>query len=410
LGIGHLNIRHLHAQMILGVCLAALIGGCSQPPKEPAKAATFELVAREKLPGFEDDLDPRSLRTAVEQSLHFFNRIPADQTFSLGETQLSAEVLKASLLTFLELLDANRLSSESVTKAFDVYHVGSGKPAEQSLVTGYYEPVVAGRLERDSDFCYPLYSVPLDLLTIELASFDPVRFPGERLTGRLQGNRVVPYFTRAEIDGEKKLESYGGQLAWLNDPVDAFFLHVQGSGIIQLADGRFLRIGYAGANGRPYRSIGKVLSDRGVISREEMSLQAIRRYLKDHPEKQNEVMWHNESYVFFRWVEKGPLGSLNVPLTAGRSIATDPRYFPRGALAYLETRKPRTDASGQITDGEPLRRWVLNQDTGGAIKGPGRVDLFWGTGDEAEEQAGHMKQPGKLYLLIKKGESLNQPK
>ncbi len=141
-----------------------------------------------------------------------------------------------------------------------------------------------------------------------------------------------------------------------------------------------------------------------------MSLQAIRAYLRDHPEARDEVMWHNESYVFFRWVEEGPVGSLNVPLTAGRSLATDPRYHPKGALAYLETMKPRLDASGQIADREPLCRWALNQDTGGAIKGPGRVDLFWGTGDEAEDQAGRMKEPGKLYFLIKKGESTNLPK
>ena len=394
-------------QVILGVCLATLIGACSQPPKEPSKTAAFELVPREKLPIFDDDLGPESLRTAIARSLEYFDRIPANQTFSLGKTEVSAEVLKKSLLHFQELLDENRLNAESVAQAFDVYQAVNEKAVEPPLVTGYYEPVIPGRLERDNDFCYPLYGIPPDLITIELASFDPARFPGERLVGRLQGNRMLPYFTRAEIDGEKKLEPYEGQLAWLKDPVDAFFLQVQGSGIIQLADGRYLRIGYAGANGRPYRSIGRILIDRGVISREEMSLQAIRSYLRNHPEIRDEVMWQNESYVFFRWVKEGPLGSLNVPLTAGRSIATDPRYLPRGALAYLETRQPRIDETGQITNREPLRRWVLNQDTGGAIKGPGRVDLFWGTGDDAEERAGRMKHPGQLYLLIKKGESPN---
>jgi membrane-bound lytic murein transglycosylase A len=410
LGNGHLNLRLLPVQMVLGVCLTALIGSCSQPPREPSKSAILELVPAERLPTFDDDLDPQSLRTAIERSLEFFDRLPASQTFSLGETELPGEVLKASLLHFLKLLDENRLNAESIGQSFDVYRVGGEKTAEHSLVTGYYEPVVAGRLERDSDYCHPLYGLPPDLLTIELASFDPVRFPGERLTGRLQGNRVVPYYTRAEIDGEKRLESYGGQLAWLRDPVDAFFLHVQGSGIIRLADGRFLRIGYAGANGRPYRSIGKALIDKGLISREEMSLQAIRAYLRLHPQERDEVMWYNESYVFFRWVSEGPLGSLNVPLTAGRSLATDPRYHPRGALAYLETQKPRIDAGGQIVAWESLQRWVLNQDTGGAIKGPGRADLFWGTGAEAEEPAGRMKRPGKLYFLIKKGERSSLPK
>lgn len=394
----------------MGVCLSILlIGGCSQPPQEPSKSAVIELVPREKLPAFKDDLDSPSLRNAVGQSLRFFQRTPADQTFSQGEVRISGDVLKASLLAFLELLDTDRLSLDAVAETFDVYRVAGGTPGEQPLVTGYYEPVVAGRLERDDHFRFPLYGIPPDLVTVELGPFDPARFAGERLTGRIQGRRVVPYFTRAEIDGQHLLDHHKGQLAWLNDPVDAFFLHIQGSGIIRLEDGRIFRIGYAGANGRPYRSIGKVLGDRGVISPEEMSMQAIRRYLKEHPGERDEVMWHNESYVFFRRVDEGPMGSLNVPLTAGRSIATDPLCFPRGALAYLETRKPRIDSMGQ-TGTEPLTRWVLNQDTGGAIKGPGRVDLFWGSGDEAEVQAGHMKQPGTLYLLIKKGETVIQPR
>ncbi len=395
----------MKVQMILGVCVAVLFSACSQPPREPSKTAIMERVPRDQLPQFDDDLDPQSLRAAIEKSLDFFERVPGNQTFPLGETELRVEVLRTSLLHFLKLLEGGRLDTDAVAQSFDVYRAGGEKTEEQPLATGYYEPIVEGRLERDGPFCYPLYGVPPDLLSIDLASFDPVRFPGERLVGRLQGNRVAPYYTRAEIDGERKLEPYGCQLAWLRDPVEAFFLHVQGSGIIQLPDGHSFRVGYAGANGRPYRSIGKVLIDRGVISREEMSLQALRSYLRDHPESRDEVMWHNESYVFFRQVKDGPMGSLNVPLTAGRSIATDPRYHPRGALAYLETTKPRIDAAGRVTGWDPLARWVLNQDTGGAIKGPGRVDLFCGTGYEAGELAGRMKYSGKLYFLVKKGES-----
>jgi membrane-bound lytic murein transglycosylase A len=383
------------------------VGGCSPPPKEPSRVTVFERVPREELPEFSDDLDPQSLRKAIERSLTFFDRISGHQTLTLGETELPVEVFKTSLLHFLKLLEGNALNTDSVAQSFDVYRAGSERGSEQPLVTGYYEPILEGLLEQDGNFCYPLYGVPPDLLTVELASFDPVRFPGERLVGRIQGSRVVPYYTRAEIDGEKRLEHCGCQLAWLRDPVDVFFLHVQGSGIVKLTDGRLLRIGYAGANGRPYKSIGKVLIDRGVMSSEEMSLQAIRTYLRNHPEVRDEVLWHNESYVFFRWVKEGPMGSLNVALTAGRSIATDPRYHPKGAVAYLETIQPQIDEGGQVLGWEPLRRWVLNQDTGGAIKGPGRVDLFCGSGDQAESIAGRMKHPGQLYFLVKKGESLN---
>lgn len=381
-----------------------LSAACSPAPREPLKAAVFELVAGDRLPAFADDVDPASLQEAVQTSLTFLERVPEGQNFLLGERELSPAVLKASLLHFLELLHSDRLNRDRVAEAFDVYRVRGEKERESSLVTGYYEPLVEGRLQRDPEYAFPLYGLPPDLVTIELAAFDPLRFPGERLVGRLHGNRVVPYYSRAEIDGAGKLDQYGCQLVWLNDPVAAFFLQVQGSGQVRLADGRLVRIGYAGANGRPYRSIGKVLIDRGALTPEEMSLQAIRTYLHQHPENRNELMWHNESYVFFRWVQEGPLGSLNLPLTAGRSIATDPRYFPRGALAYLETQQPRLDKAGQPLGWKSLNRWVLNQDTGGAIKGPGRVDLFCGTGEQAEEVAGRMRHPGSLYLLVKKGE------
>ena len=356
------------------------------------------------MPSFADNLDDESLKQAIQTSLTFFERNPGQQKLLLDETELSSEILKASLLQFLRLLESKRLNRDAVGDLFDVYQVRNDKQPEASLVTGYYEPIVEGRLHRDSDFAFPLYSLPPDLVTIDLTAFDSLRFPGERLVGRLQSNRVVPYYTRAEIDGAGKLDQHGCQLIWLKDPVEAFFLHVQGSGLVKLADDRLARIGYAGANGRPYRSIGKFLIDKGVLSSEKMSLQTIRDYLRHHPENRDEVMWHNESYVFFRWIQEGPLGSLNLPLTAGRSIATDPRYFPRGALAYLEAQQPHLDETGQISGWEPLNRWVLNQDTGGAIKGPGRVDLFCGTGLQAGEIAGRMKHPGRLYILVKKGE------
>ena len=370
----------------------------------------FELVPAEKLPTFDDDLDSESLQKAIQTSLTYFKRVPGNQQFTIGDVELSADVLKASLLHFLKLLEGNRLNRDAVAQDFDVYWIRSEKNPERSLVTGYYEPVVEGRLERNDSFSHPLYGLPPDLLTIDLAAFDPSRFPGEHLVGHAQGNRVVPYYTRSEIDEGGKLDHCGCQLVWLRDPVDAFFLHVQGSGMIRLPDQSFVRIGYAGANGRPYRSIGKILIEKGILSNEGMSLQAIRTYLRNHPETRDELLWHNESYVFFRWVNEGPLGSLNLPLTAGRSVATDPRYFPRGALAYLETQKPRLDEAGRVLSWGPLGRWVLNQDAGGAIKGPGRADLFCGTGDHAEWLAGPMKHPGKLYMLVKKGERLNQPR
>lgn len=394
--------RAVSKGIVWGFCVILLFS-CTQKPLENAgETVEFVRLGPGELPRFEDDLDSQSLKAALEKSLSFYGRVPGDRIYNLGPIQVRADKLKNSISLFLTLLEANRLDSQSISSAFDVYEVRAKTAGDPILVTGYYEPILEGRLEQGPDFCYPIYGLPSDLLTIELAAFDHQRYTTERLIGRLDGRRVVPYYTRREIDGQKKLEKSQNQLVWLKDPVDAFFLHVQGSGMIHLPGGKDRRLGYAGANGRAYRSIGKYLIERNAIPAEDVSLQSIRAYLRAHPEVVDEVLSYNESYVFFRWVDDGPLGSLNVPLTTGRSIATDPKYYPRGAMAFLETQKPLVDSNGEVTRWEPLRRWVLNQDVGGAIKGMGRVDLFCGTGETAEHVAGRLKHPGRIYVLLMK--------
>ena len=352
-----------------GICLVLLLSCSSRPPEEPAEPPTVRLLSRAEVPDFDDDLDKESLKRAISGSLTYFQRTPEEKTLPLGDRRVPARLLKESLLLFLEMLEGGRLDRESIVHAFDVYRAGGGKNRTGPLITGYYEPILEGRLAPGGEFCYPLYGVPRDLVTIDLASFDPERFSGERLTGRLSGNKVIPYYTRAEIDGQGKLQGSADQMVWLCDPVDVFFLHVQGSGIVRLAGSESRRVGYAAANGRPYRSIGKVLLEKGSLPADQVSLQSIRSWLRDHPGMRDEVLWHNESYVFFRWNETGPLGSLNVPLTAGRSVAMDAKFHPRGGLAFLDTMKPRLDAGGNVLGWEPLRRWVLNQDTGGGHQG-----------------------------------------
>jgi membrane-bound lytic murein transglycosylase A len=382
--------------------LLLLVGCPSKPSEQAEQTATLVRVSDDQVPSFFDDLDLNSLQIAIKQSLKFYERIPADRTFNLGHLQIRAEVLKSTLLIFLSLIDSGRLDPESVCQAFDIYCFQQGKSQTELLLTGYYEPILNGKLEPDEVYCYPLYSVPPDLLIVDLAAFDPDLYAGKKLTARLEGTRVVPYYNREQIDGRGKLRGKGCELLWLANPLDAFFLQIQGSGMIQLPQGKVARVGYAASNGRPYRSIGRLLVDKGAMNREEVTLQSIRAYLEDHPEIQEEVLWHNESYVFFRWVDDGPLGSMNVPLTAGRSIATDPQYFPRGGIAFLQSEQPRFDLHGRVTGWEPLHRFVLNQDVGGAIKGVKRADLFCGSGEPAEQVAGRLKHPGKLYFLIKK--------
>jgi membrane-bound lytic murein transglycosylase A len=271
------------------------------------------------------------------------------------------------------------------------------------LFTGYYEPIIQGSLTPDELYRFPVYGVPTDMLSVDLEKFRS-QYRGIRLVGRIQGNQVVPYFSREEIDTAAALAGKGYELAWVADPVGLFFLQIQGSGRIRLVNGDSFGVGYAASNGRPYRSIGGVLIERGVIPPEEMSMQAIRRYLLDHPEETAAILNTNPSYVFFRKQDDGPVGSLSVPVTPGRSIATDPSLFPRGALGFIECQKPILAKDGVITGWQPFARYVLNQDTGGAIRGPARADLFWGSGPLNQTAAGHLRHYGTLFFLLLKDE------
>ena len=245
-----------------------------------------------------------------------------------------------------------------------------------------------------------MLGVPPDLLTIDLSDVLP-DLKNMRLRGRLQGNKVVPYYSRAEIVGRQgeHSEPVGKVLLWVDDPIELFFLQIQGSGRVKLPDGKLVRIGYADQNGHPYRSIGRVLIERGDLKPEEASMQGIQAWARANPDKLNELLDSNPSYVFFREVSgngnEGPQGALGVPLAAERSIAVDPRHVPLGAPVYLSTTQPNSS--------RPLRRLMLAQDTGGAIRGVVRADFFWGFGAEAGSQAGRMKQQGQMWVLLPPG-------
>ncbi len=267
------------------------------------------------------------------------------------------------------------------------------------LFTGYYEPLLHGSRKRGGKYTVPLYTRPPDLVMVDLGRFrDDLK--GKRIAGKVVDGNLVPYPDRKEIDAgalaNRKLE-----VVWVDDATDAFFLHVQGSGRVELAEGGELRLGYAAQNGHPYTAIGRELIDRGEIRREDVSLQTIRAWLAAHPGKAREILETNPSYVFFQKIEgEGPLGAQGVPLTPGRSLAVDLKYIPLGVPLWLvgEVPSPR--------EGEPdekLRRLLVTQDTGGAIRGPVRGDVFWGFGEEAEAIAGRMKHRGKAWLLLPAG-------
>jgi membrane-bound lytic murein transglycosylase A len=271
--------------------------------------------------------------------------------------------------------------------------VVAGDGGSSGMITGYYEPLLKGSRTRSRAFEQPVRGVPDDLLTIDLSAVFP-ELKDKRVRGRLEGNKVVPYWSRAEIvaRGEKLP---GKTLLYVDDAVELFFLQVQGSGRVRLADGSVVRLNYADQNGHPYQSIGKLLVERGELKLEEASMQGIQAWARANPSRLEALLNANPSYVFFREVpnsQDGPIGALGVPLTPERSIAVDPRSVPLGSPVFLATTRPNSTT--------PLNRLVMAQDTGGAIKGAVRADFFWGFGKEAGEQAGRMKQSGRLWVLL----------
>jgi len=264
------------------------------------------------------------------------------------------------------------------------------------LFTGYYEPTLAGSRSRSERYRVPLYLRPPDLVSVDLGRFRE-DLAGRRIAGRVEGRDLVPFHDRSEIDAGN-LAGRGLELVWVDDPIDAFFLHIQGSGRIELAEGGHLRVGYAGQNGHPYFAIGRELIDRGALTREEVSMQSIRRWLEENPEAASELMHRNPSYVFFRELrEEGPVGSQGVVLTPGRSLAVDRAFLPLGIPVWLDATAPAAGIEGLDV---PLQRLLVAQDSGGAIRGPVRGDVYWGPGDEAADVAGRMKHEGRLWLLL----------
>jgi membrane-bound lytic murein transglycosylase A len=401
-------------KLFLILFIILLVGGCtffkkqppvvSAPPPPQKEGPPLAVVTGSDLPVFRDDLDRESLARAVRKSLEYYARLPERTTYRMAAERFTLRDMKESLEAFLKIVetsDSPAAIERRVRDSFDVYRA-SGSPSSGSvLFTGYYEPVLKGSAARSEQYRYPIYRKPEDSVVVQLGKFRD-KYRNERLVGRVENGELVPYFSREEIDGAGVLENRGLEIAWFADPVDIFFLHIQGSGMICLPDGACFQVSYAQSNGRAYRSIGKLLIDSGKATRENLSMQGIKKYLREHPEEIEDILNYNESYVFFRKVGEGPVGSIGVALTGGRSIATDQTIFPRGALAFIKSRKPVIGSGGDIRSWVPFSRFVLNQDTGGAITGPGRVDLYCGRGREAEITAGHLKEEGELYFLILK--------
>jgi membrane-bound lytic murein transglycosylase A len=391
---------------ILIVFILIILSACQSARREEAKRPAQALLpVRFFLPRFHDDLGSASLELAVKRNLEYLNHLPADRAMEYGPDVYLCREVVASQQAFLTMISRGLNPEElnrRVRKEFSVYRAAGRAGNSKVLFTGYFEPVFEARLQRDETFRFPVYGKPDDLVKIDLSPFSE-EFRGKSVIARIDGKKVIPYYSRRQIVGGKALEGRNIEIAWLKDPVDLAFLQIQGSGRLELGEGRAITVGYAEKNGHPYRSMGRFLVERGFLKKEEVSMQAIRKFLSEHPEVVDEVLNDNPSYVFFKSLGDGAvLGNLNTPITPGRTVALDSRLFPPGALVFIKCRKPVVDAQGQVTGWEDFSRFVLNQDTGGAIRGAGRADLFWGSGPYAETAAGRMKQEGELYVLIKK--------
>lgn len=279
---------------------------------------------------------------------------------------------------------------------FNPHPVYARRGKTEGLITGYYEPLLFGSIEKSHRYRFPVYQQPETLLTIDLSSLYP-ELKGKHVRGRQEGNKIVPFYSREEIESNREILT-GEELLWLDDRDAVFFLHIQGSGRVQLDTGETVGVGYSNQNGHPYVAIGRVLLDRSELNRDKISLFSIRKWLQDNPEQAEELLNQNPSYVFFvlrENLEKGPVGSLNVPLIAERSLAVDPKVVKLGTPVWLSTNVPGNPE-------EKYQRLVIAQDTGGAIKGSVRADLFWGHGDAAEQSAGIMKERGRMFVLLPK--------
>jgi membrane-bound lytic murein transglycosylase A len=392
--------RHV---VLLGLLLLLLACAPEVKPPVTAPQALVKLQPHQ-FPDFSDDMSYGSLEIAVNQSLDYLKRLDASTPFRFGPDTFTASHLARSIKAFHELIKESPAADtlrKAIETSFWVYRSVGSDGQGKVLFTGYYEPVLRGSLHPSPDHPYPLYRKPDDWVTVDLGLFNP-KYAGERIVGRYANQTVIPCYSREDIDSEGHLRRKGCELLWVSDRVDLFFLHIQGSGRVLLDDGTALHVNYDCSNGRPYRSVGRLLIDEGNILEDEISMQRIRAYLENHPEETERVFNHNESYVFFRLVDQGPRGAIEVVLTPGRSVATDKDLFPKAAVAFIQTDKPLVDEDGTIRSWETFGRFVLNQDTGGAIRGPGRADLFWGTGPYAETAAGHMKHHGMLHFLVLK--------
>jgi membrane-bound lytic murein transglycosylase A len=393
---------------------SSLLVACGCPPKEqawekpanlhkgdkpdkdyyrqlPPGQLALRKIPPEMYPDFSRGFAGREgLEQAIRYSIEYLNKPSSRKYYPYGD--ISHERALASLHAFLLVLrqaQSGEQLDQMIRERFDVYQSVGCDDQGTVLYTGYYCPIFEGRKQRDSVFRYPLYRSPPDLIRDA---------EGNTQGRRTADGRIVPYPSRREIEEQRQLE--GTEIAWLKTPFEAYVVSVQGSAKLRLADGTLWELGYAGNNGHEYRPIAEPMIADGVLKKADLSLQTLLRYFQQHPEQIEKYVWQNPRYIFFKETTGGPYGSIGVPVTRFRSLATDKTIFPRACLAFIDTNLPQ-QAAGSVAV-RPHAEFALDQDTGGAIRAAGRCDVYMGVGPDAEALAGRTYAEGDLYYIFLK--------
>ena len=387
---------------LIGIAAAlAFLAGC-EPPAPGPEGLRLSAATYDRLPGWKED-DPRGALDAFLRSCSALTRDnPAKPANGNGNAELPGGVTLTAADWQVPCAEASAMTAPTPDRVRAFFErsfrpfATAGNEGAEGLFTGYFEIELLGARQATQSYPVPLYRLPPDHVQADLGVFDP-GLKGKRIVGRVEQGRLIPYFSRGEIENGA-LGGRGLEMLWINDPVDVFMLHVQGSGRVVLQDGAVVRVGFAGHNGRAYESIGRKLIEQGELQPGKASWDDIRDWIRRNPEKATALFALNPRFIFFRFIEgippeSGPLGAQGVPLTPGRSLAVDRRFIPLGVPMWLDTTWPGEE-------GRPLRRLMVAQDAGGAIQGVVRGDFFWGFGAAALAEAGRMKSRGRYYLLI----------
>ena len=391
-----MKTKLIYSTLFLALVALSIFAWWFWPGKKPL--SMFRQVQFNQLPGWKTANLKKSLQTFQTSCRAFVKQNP-EQAVGTEHIDLHVKDWQPACHAALKI---HHVSEKKARLFFHEWFLpveySDKKTAGPGLFTGYYVPTIKGSYTQSKEFSVPVYETPSDLVTSDLGMFFP-DLKNRILIGRLSGKKLVPYYTREQIS-KGAIEDKARVLVWINSPIDRLFLGIQGSGMIELEDGTQLSIGYDAQNGAPYTAIAGVLIKKGVMTKHNASMQAIKRYLEEHPEQMDKILNENKSFVFFRKMSEGvALGSQGVALTPGYSLAIDRQWIPMGAPLWLNTTRPD---SNKPDKSKPLQRLMIAQDTGGAIRGKIRGDVFWGCGERATLVAGHMKNEGHYWLLLPK--------